>query len=159
MKFEDYRDVVEKAAETFRLDTNLIRAVITVESTWDTWAWKYEPTVSYSVRIRDYANKLGILYATEEKNQKTSWGLMQVMGFLARDLGFTDHLSMLWHPEIGIFYGAKNLQRLSQKYSDETDVIASYNAGSPRKTPGGFYENQGYVNRVSGELSKLRKLI
>lgn len=84
---------------------------------------------------------------------------MQVIGFLARDLGFQDHLTMLCDPEIGIFYGCKNLQRLSQKYADEADVVAAYNAGSPSKTAGGMYKNQSYVDSVYTVLRGLRKLV
>ena len=156
----EYDDLIIKAAQEFRLDANLIRAIIKTESNFNTWANRYEPGCRYAVAISDFARKLDISYDTEMTNQQISWGLMQVMGFLGRELGFTDLLTMLCQPEIGIFYGCKQLRRLSDRADcpQETDIIAAYNAGSPKKTDGGFYFNQQYVNKVSEELFILRKL-
>jgi soluble lytic murein transglycosylase-like protein len=59
---------------------------------------------------------------------------------------------------ISLSYGAKHLKNYLKRYPNESDVIASYNAGSPRKTKGGMYENQTYVDKVYKELLALRKL-
>lgn len=160
MPASNYDDLIAKAAENFRLDSNLIRAIIKIESSFNTWANRFEPGCTYAVNISDYANKLLISYETEENNQHCSWGLMQVMGFLARELEFTDNITMLCQPEIGIFYGCKQLRRLSDRKDCpyETDIISSYNQGSPLKTIGGLYRNQSYLDKVCGELQILRKL-
>ena len=133
-----YDDLIIKAAQEFRLDANLIRAIIKTESNFNTWANRYEPGCRYAVAISDFARKLDISYDTEMTNQQQSFGLGQVMGFLARELGFTDHLTMLCQPEIGIFYMCKQLRRLSDRADcpQEIDLISSYSQGSPLKTTG-----------------------
>jgi soluble lytic murein transglycosylase-like protein len=92
--------------------------------------------------------------------QKCSFGLMQIMGATAMSLGFRGELPSLLNPYLGVLWGSEYLKHLieSHPHSEEEDWIAAYNAGSVRKTPGGMYENQSYVNRVSGYLKDLRKL-
>lgn len=158
---KDYEGLLARAAESFRLDINLIKAICAVESSWIPNATRFEKDWKYFNNPRSYAEKLDITYAEEVKNQATSFGLMQVMGGVARDEGFTDDLNMLKHPDIGIFYGCKKLQHLFQTKmcnNEEEKVVAAYNAGSPRMTEGGLYENQQYVDKVYAVLRDLRKL-
>lgn len=154
-----FDDLIVSAAEKFRIDANLIRAIARVESNLDNWSVRYEPTLKLANDVTGYAQKNLITYATEEVLQHMSFGLMQILGVVARDLGFTDKLVMLCIPEIGLFYGCKQLQRLQQRYGeDEASVISAYNAGTAKKTDGGMYINQSYIDKVYGELLKLRKL-
>lgn len=142
----------------YGVDSDLVRAIITVESSWNPWAIRFEPAWRYFVNPRDWADKLLITFETEQTLQACSWGPMQVMGAIARELGFQQELNRLSDPELGITYGVLKLKSLAQKYRDESDVIAAYNAGSPRKTSGGMYENQKYVDKVHQSLIKLRKI-
>jgi soluble lytic murein transglycosylase-like protein len=87
-----------------------------------------------------------------------SWGVMQVMGGLARDLGYQGHLPNLCDPNLNINYATLYIQRLRRRWPEESDVIAAYNAGSPRKRASGMYENQRYVDKVTGLLREFRKL-
>src|SRR6267154_1467813 len=151
-------ELIIKAAETFRLDVNLIRAIIQVESNWNTWAVRYEPSYKYLYFPRELANQLRITEITMETLQKMSFGLMQVLGAVAMELGLTQNPAMLTDPAIGIFYGCKKLRQLFDKYADESDVISAYNQGSARKTEGGLYQNTVYVDRVHAALIGLRKL-
>lgn len=155
----DYEDLLLRSAERFRLDINLIKAIVMVESSGVTWTTRFEPGSTLLNNPSDYARKLGITQATEEMHQHTSFGLMQVMGFLARDLGFLDHLTMLCQPEIGLFYGCKYLRKLSDKYGYEPEIVSAYNAGSPGKTPGGMFRNQVYVDKIYKQLRELRQLV
>jgi soluble lytic murein transglycosylase-like protein len=83
-----------------------------------------------------------------------SWGLMQIMGSVARQYGFKGNLSSLTEPEINIEIGCKHFV---SKYSVEPkDMISAYNAGSPKKTPEGLYVNQGYVDKVCAAWTRLR---
>lgn len=150
--------MIVKAAELFRLDANLIRAIISTESSFIPDATRFEPHWRYHWNVRHFAEKCGITVAEEEEMQATSWGLMQVMGTVARELGFTDVLSELLLPAFGIFYGCKKLRKLSDKYGDEEKVVSAYNQGSPRMTPGGMFMNQQYVDKVYSRLRELRKL-
>lgn len=87
------------------------------------------------------------LTAGEYIGQKTSWGLMQVMGAVAREYGFTDQFPALWDPATGIKYGVKHLKRLYAKHSKWPQTIAAYNAGTPQLIDDKF-KNQGYVDKV-----------
>lgn len=148
--------LVDGSAAKYGLDPDLVRAIVSTESSWDQWRTRYEPTFRYLNNPRDYASSLMISYDTEETLQKTSWSLMQVMGGLYRDLGGRDQITTLLIPEIGLDYGCRRLRDLFTRYHNEPEVIAAYNAGSAMKTPGGLFVNSLYVDRVHSFLIKLR---
>jgi len=78
----------------------LVCAVVEQESAWDAHAIRYEP----GFRTR-YVAPLG-LPSTEEVARSISWGLMQVMGQVAREHGFTrKFLSALCEPAAGLDIG------------------------------------------------------
>jgi len=80
--------------------TALVGAVVEQESAWDTHAIRYEP----AFRTR-YVAPLG-LPPTEEVARSMSWGLMQVMGQVAREHGFSGKfLSALCEPASGLDIG------------------------------------------------------
>lgn len=82
------------------LDPALVCAVAEKESSWDPHAIRYEP----SFRAR-YVAPLG-LPPTEEVARSISWGLMQVMGQVAREHGFAGRfLSLLCDPLTGLEIG------------------------------------------------------
>jgi len=132
-----------------------VAAIVIVESNGITCATRYEPRYRYTTHPHIYASNIGITPGTEEIHQKTSWGLMQVMGGLARELGHTTHLTELCDPVVGLNYGCKYIKRLQETYDKRTDVISAYNQGSPRKTKGGFYRNEAYVDKVSSYIREL----
>lgn len=132
----------------------MIGAIIMQESAGNAMAYRYEPKSPYLFNQRDYAKKLRISEDTETNFQKVSWGLMQVMGVKARELGYNGHLPDMLKPSVGIEWGAKALLSFSNKYPNQEDVIASYNAGSPRRKDG-QYVNQAYVDGVNGWLKKI----
>lgn len=155
-------DVIKAQAEENGLDADLVRAIVNKESSWNQWAMRFEPVVyasgKYLLTPDKYASRLLISIETEKVAQSCSWGPMQVMGFLARELGFFGELTKLTMPDFGIKYGCQQLKRLSQRYGEESDVISAYNQGNARKTAGGMYENQKYVDDVHSNLIKLRKI-
>ena len=152
----ELRRIVEAAAQKNGCDPDVAIAIAMIESSWDTYAVKYEPNWKYLESVEAHAKADHITGETELQLQKFSWGLMQVMGSVARELGFTLALPMLCIPEFGAEYGTKKLAKLFRRYPSELDVIAAYNAGSPRKTEHGFYVNQGYVNKVKSLVDDLR---
>jgi hypothetical protein len=82
------------------LDPALVCAVAEQESAWDAHSIRYEP----AFRTR-YVAPLG-LSPTEEIARSISWGLMQVMGQVAREHGFTGKfLSALADPAAGLDIG------------------------------------------------------
>jgi hypothetical protein len=92
--------LAREAAARHGIDAALVCAVIEQESDWDTNAIRYEG----AFRAR-YVSRLG-LPPTEEISRSISWGLMQVMGQVAREHAFAaKFLSVLCAPECGIEFG------------------------------------------------------
>lgn len=147
--------IIKERAKKYGLPVGLIKAIIKTESTNNQYAMRCEPEYKWTFNIDEFSGPLQT-WATEEIAQKTSWGHMQVMGAVARELGFKGtFLSELTNPEIGIEYGCRHLAHLKKRFS-MTDClsvfcdrkIAAYNAGAPRMKPDGTYRNQEYVDRV-----------
>lgn len=134
--------LIDAAAQSSGLPRELVHAVCMVESSMNQWAIRYEPAYRWL-----YGNH-ETMTDTEKTGQKMSWGLMQVMGAVARECGFTGWFPSLCDPAIGLKYGCKHLARFYARHKNWPDAIASYNAGSPRKSEDGRYVNQAYVDTV-----------
>lgn len=117
-------------------------AVCMAESSFDEWAYRYEQQYKWLIGSQE------TLTATERAGQMSSWGLMQTMGAVAREDGFTGPFPLLCNPTVGLRYGLRHLRKFFQKYGDWKDALASYNAGSPRKNAEGQYLNASYVEKV-----------
>lgn len=136
----------------FGQDPKLAAALVTIESAWNPWAIRYEPLFSWVSSAEKWASVQGWSEATERTAQKTSWGLMQVMGGTARSIGYRDHLTKLLLPEIGLEWGLRYLATKTSRYAKVEDAISAYNSGSARKDADGQYENAGYVAKVVGVM-------
>ncbi len=113
------------------VDPALACAVVEQESAWDTWAMRYEPQF-----LERYVRPLKLL-ATESQARATSWGLMQVMGQTARELGFTGPLASLCDPAVGLVYGCRKLARcLKQREGVVHGALLAYNGGANPNYPG-----------------------
>lgn len=147
-------------AEMAGLNPLLVKAIAQVESAWNTWAARYEPLFSYYYHAPEMADQLGLSVETEKACQRTSWGLLQIMGGVARERGFRDHLTQLCDPMLGLKYGCAQLKWLSQFAREEAELIAMYNGGrgARERMPSGMFRNQRYVDKVCKELNELRKL-
>lgn len=154
----DAKEVILKAAEKHNLDADLLLAIAHVESGTNAWKVRFEPGWKYLLTPRDYASRLLISVETETVCQSMSWGPLQIMGTVARELGFQDDLTQLVNPEIAVELSCRKLTKLFQKYGNQADVVASWNAGSPRRTPGGMYVNETYVDKVFDKLRLLKKI-
>lgn len=149
--------LLEREAQAKDLDPDLVVAIASVESNYNSWAVRFEPTWQYFSKPEKYAKKLGITLQTEKILQACSWGAMQTMGAVAREDGFDGPLQQLSLPEVGVQYGCKQLLDMRLKYGDfEDDMISAYNQGSPKKDHKGLYRNQAYVNKVKRILLELR---
>lgn len=125
-----YNEIIESAAKEYRVDPRLIRAIITVESNWNPFAFRHEPQIS-----------------------DTSWGLMQVLLSTGRRISGNSSLTskQLAQPTVNILIGTKYLRELFTRYKGNlTDVIAAYNAGSAIRSHLDVtkYVNQNYVDKV-----------
>lgn len=146
---------VHNYAEDAGLDAQLIAAFIMTESSGNPDATRFEPHWAYFYSPELYTDDEHNL-AEERTQQATSWGLMQVMGSVARELKYRGDLESLVIPELSVKYGCLLLTRLKLRYPDQNDMIAAYNAGSPRRLPNGQYCNQAYVDHVLGYMNALK---
>ena len=136
---------VKEYSEQYDVPTGLINAIIQVESSGNTYAVRYED--GYRWLVKPF-KQFHWHTPTEKIMQKTSWGLMQIMGAVARERGFKGrYLAELCKPEIGVKYGVKHLKWQYNRYGNWRDAISAYNQGSPRKKDG-KYTNQEYVDKV-----------
>ena len=139
--------LIKRKAHDYGLPFGLVAAIVEVESDFNTFAVRYETDWKYFVRpFSDFHWH----EKTEEQSQKFSYGLMQVIGSVARELGFEGRfLTELCDPEIGLEYGCKHLKRYYDRYKDYSKAIVAYNGG-----PGavasydGSYRNQDYLEKV-----------
>jgi soluble lytic murein transglycosylase-like protein len=152
----DLIDMIRRIAPTYKVDADLAVAIAGVETNYHAYKTRFEAKWSYFLKPETYAQQLGISLDTEKKDQATSWGPMQIMGSVCRELGYVDHLVGLVDPELAISYSCKKLNILQKKYTNESDAISAYNAGTPRKNTQGIYLNQIYLDHVRERLNKLR---
>jgi len=155
MDHAELTTLIKDAAAFRKLPWELVYAICQVESSLNPLATRHEPHYRWLVGDNDAMDPL------ERRDQMTSWGLMQVMGAVARELGHRGPLADLLTPATGLFYGCLHLRRFRAKYDLWPDVIAAYNAGSPRRVAGhvGPYINQSYVDKVLSAWNNLEVAI
>jgi|SRR5579872_1371735 len=126
-----------KYSTKYLLDTALVCAVAEHESEgWNPWAIRYEPAF-YERYIQPLVNNGSIRTLTKAQARSTSWGLMQIMGQTARELGFSGKfLSELLDPDTGMDYGCKKLQKCLDSFAGNTvNALLKYNGGSDPAYP------------------------
>jgi soluble lytic murein transglycosylase-like protein len=146
--------LVKDLSFKYGLPTSLVNAIIEVESSYCLYAVRFEFKAGYTTPEK-FALLNGITTETELNLQKFSYGLMQLLGSSARDLGFEGPLPSLHQPEIGIEWGCKKLAQLEKRYPIGSDSIAAYNTGSPLYGPDGHYVNRAYVDKVESLFSQV----
>ena len=121
--------LARKAALVHGLDPALVCAVVEQESSWNPWAMRYEPAFFAKYVASLYTNNK--VSATEAYARGFSWGLMQVMGQVARENGFTEaFLSALCDPANGIEIGCRVLKRkLDAMAGDVVRGLLAWNGG------------------------------
>jgi soluble lytic murein transglycosylase-like protein len=123
-------EIARRIASAHSLDPALVCAVIEQESAWNPWAVRYEPGfLSHYVAPLYTAGKLS---ATEAYTRSMSWGLMQVMGQVAREAGFEEaSLAELCDPVAGVDWGCRLLAaRLARAHGDVAAALLAWNGGA-----------------------------
>jgi hypothetical protein len=169
---------IAKAAHEHALDVRLVRAVVLVESGENEWAWNPEPRFRYLWDVRrnaPFRHLTAAEIASEvpppdfptlagDRDQEwwcqtASWGLMQVMGGVARELGCrAPYLTSLCSPAVGLHWGClklrQNIDHAAAKFGVAPDMtlraaLAAYNGGwvgnDPRHAP---LRNDAYAAKV-----------
>jgi hypothetical protein len=150
-------EAIQAIAKEQKIDPKLLQAICTVESSLKTNLVRFEPSYSYLFQTSTWATKLLISQDTEAACQRFSYGLGQVMGAVCREYGYKDNLMNLvtdW--KSALKYSAMHLAKLSKNRPNLQDAIASYNAGTVKKTADNLYMNQSYVNKVMRELENIK---
>ncbi len=114
------------------LDPSLVCAIIEQESAWNPHAIRYEPGFFFKyVAPLFTSNKVEPPTNTEAHSRAISWGLMQVMGQSAREVGFTgSFLSELCDPAIGVGVGCVLFsKKLSITRGNEHQALQIWNGG------------------------------
>jgi len=118
--------LARSSAQQSSLDPALVCAVVEQESAWDTHAIRYEPAFRsrYVAPLR--------LPATEEIARSISWGLMQVMGQVAREHGFSGKsLAALCEPAGGLEVGCTVLAtKIAAGAGDLSRALQLWNGGT-----------------------------
>jgi soluble lytic murein transglycosylase-like protein len=127
--------LAKTVAQRFKLDGALVCAVCEQESNWNPWAMRYEPAFMAKYVAPLYtANKIS---SSEAYARAFSWGLMQVMGQVARECG-GDYLflSALCDPEQGLSIGCTVLaKKLDAFKGDVAKGLLAWNGGGNPSYP------------------------
>lgn len=144
------RPLIETAAAAYRLDPDLIEAFVRQESGGDPWAWNPEPRYRFLWNVRTHQPFRALTFAEQASEappadfptlagdrdqewwgQAASWGLMQVMGAVARERGFMrPFLAELCEPVVNLELGCAHVaSALVWAKGDVRKAVASYNGG------------------------------
>lgn len=146
-----YRAQITSAAQKHRIDPALVYAVCRQESGMDQHAFRYEPAYRWLVSP-NMVKPMTCSVESEIMLQKTSIGIMQVMGAVFREYGFTGWLSALFGDmNRQLDYGCLHLAKKISRYGLPAG-IAAYNSGSPRELSNEKFVNQHYVDNVIGYM-------
>jgi soluble lytic murein transglycosylase-like protein len=139
-------------AQEWDLSLPLLRAIVWVESAGNPYAMRYEPHYRWLYNVREgepvvvrpedapgpagFGGPGVVSKYTEYVGQKTSWGLMQVMGAVAREYGFRGFFPALCEPYWGINMGCKHLHKLKSRWrlkdNQLVELATAYNTGQPQ---------------------------
>ena len=165
---------IARAATSQGLDPRVVAALIRVESGGNRWAWNPEPAYRYVWNVvtqrpfraltpEEAARKtppadFPVLAGDRDQEwwgQQASWGLMQVMGALARERGFRGlYLTELTDPALNLSIGCAHLAGLMRwAEGDLVQALAAYNGGKVGNTQAPF-RNQAYADRVLSALAE-----
>ena len=115
---------IRDIAKSFELPQELVCAVVEQESNFNTCAIRYEAGF-----YKKYVEPQNITDPTEARARSISWGLMQIMGQVARELGFQGSLAQLCEPVIGLTWGCKKLAQCLKLTSSKGEALQRWNGG------------------------------
>ena len=118
-------------ARKYNLNDALVCAIVEQESAWNTFAFRYEPAF-----YERYIVPLNLSDSDEARNRATSWGLMQVMGEVAREFGYFGELTDLMIQAVGLDWGCKVFaKKLERAGGDTYKALLAWNGGANHEYP------------------------
>lgn len=130
MNKDELISLARSVAAQHSLDPQLVCAVVEQESAWNPWAMRWEGAFFQKYVMPLYtAKKISV---TEAYARGFSWGLMQVMGEVAREFDFTGlYLSELCDPAVGLEFGCRRLAKaLAKAQGDQAAALLGWNGGA-----------------------------
>lgn len=144
------------AAGKHEISANVIYGVCMAESNMDPLAARHEDNYRWLYHPSK-VKPAGCSMTTEIVLQKTSMGLMQVMGAVYRELGFRGWLSEVFYDTgIQLEYGCRHLRAKFQRFGFFEGLLA-YNSGTPRLKADGQYVNFQYARTVAQHVQQARE--
>lgn len=151
-----HQPLIISTAKKHLINPNLVTAIVGIESAYNTDAVRYESHYKWLYKPDEFAKQLGLSVETESELQKFSYGLMQCMGAVARENGFSGPLFRLCRPDLGLEYGCAHFAKYFRKYNDLKRTLAAYNGGPGAILADGTFKNESYVNKVMEKYLSLR---
>ena len=117
--------LVGKWAAKYGLNSYLVCAVIEQESGWNPYVWRFEPGF-----LRTYVKPANPdSPTTRELGLSCSFGLMQVMGLVAVELGWQGDILRLTDPDNAVDFGCRKLQKCFAVHVEPETSLLAYNGG------------------------------
>lgn len=133
MEFPQLVQLTKETAKKYAIEPSLFCAVVEQESDWNVWAVRFEPLFEK----RYIHPALPDAPTTEEMTRAMSYGLCQLMGQVARELGFGGkYLSELCDPFVNLQYGCKHFSnKLKSHNFDIRRALLGWNGGGNLQYP------------------------
>jgi soluble lytic murein transglycosylase-like protein len=168
-----FRHVIEAAAVRHGLDPRVLCGQVYVESSGNPYAIRFERQYRYfwdlrtgtafrrldesELRTRSAPADFYGLDGHHEQEwvlQSCSIGLGQVMGAVARELGFAGtFLTELLVPDVALEFQCRKLASdLKWSGGNYRSALAAYNGGRSGNQPGGALRNETYVQKVENAM-------
>lgn len=128
---------IEKVAKRHNLPASLVASIIWKESHGDPLARRYEPDFYLNYIAGKSKRRLSGHWpanrseATERHERATSWGLMQPLLQVCRELGFRGDAAELFDAETNLDFGCRKLRLCLKREDTAAQAIARYN-GNPK---------------------------
>lgn len=172
-----YLTQIADVCRPLQLDPLLLEAQLLVESGDDPFAWNPEPRYQYFwdvKRGKPFRRITAAERASEDPpadfptlagdpdqewwGQQASWGLLQIMGAVAREHSFLGaYLTRLTDPILNLTLGAAHFARLLRwAEGNREQALAAYNGGMAGNARAPL-RNQGYVEKVLHRLAAVQQ--
>lgn len=121
----EYRQQIQAAAVQWGLDPLLLEAQVIVESSGNADAFRFEQGF-WSNYLKGKAEWTGQI----ARRVSSSYGLMQIMYPVAKEIGFGGKPEELFVPEVNLYWGCKKFkQLLDWANGDVQKALVAYNGG------------------------------
>jgi soluble lytic murein transglycosylase-like protein len=131
MDTSELKALIANYAQQHGLDPAIVYGVCVKESSLDPVQVRYEPSWMWFID-NHHGQPAACSDATERICQAISWGLMQVLGAVYRELGYVGWLSAIAADvDVQLEYGCRYLAKKIKRYGSLRSGLSAYNAGVP----------------------------